>query len=134
MSRRRKTRFEPTVRPGSPLFLTEMIRVAEEEASCELYGLLKRADEKYVTEHAYNNPKFVEDLVRDIALRCNKEDRIRYAFRLCLARNPKVEEITPLVEHTEEEFTRLVAEDGFIEHHRLDRHCLSRYWLRSPRV
>ena len=46
-----------------------MIRVAEEEASCELYGLLKRADEKYVTEHAYNNPKFVEDLVRGVAAR-----------------------------------------------------------------
>ncbi|MFZ9722455.1 MAG: GTP cyclohydrolase, FolE2/MptA family, partial [Burkholderiaceae bacterium] len=35
---------------------------------CELWGLLKRPDEKYVTERAYDNPKFVEDLVRDIAL------------------------------------------------------------------
>jgi GTP cyclohydrolase I len=65
-----------TVRPGTPLYLTEMIRVAEEEASCELYGLLKRADEKYVTEHAYNNPKFVEDLVRGIAARLAADPRV----------------------------------------------------------
>lgn len=47
----------------------DMIRIAEDAASCEVYGLLKRPDEKYVTERAYDNPKFVEDLVRDIALR-----------------------------------------------------------------
>jgi GTP cyclohydrolase I len=45
-----------------------LVRVAEQAASCELWGLLKRPDEKYVTERAYDNPKFVEDLVRDIAL------------------------------------------------------------------
>ena len=53
-----------------------LIRIAEEEASCEVYGLLKRPDEKYVTERAYDNPKFVEDLVRDIALRLMQEKRI----------------------------------------------------------
>ena len=41
--------------------------MVEEQASSQLYGLLKRPDEKYVTEFAYDNPKFVEDLVRDIA-------------------------------------------------------------------
>lgn len=46
-----------------------MIRLVEDEASCELWGLLKRPDEKYVTERAYDNPKFVEDLVRDVAVR-----------------------------------------------------------------
>jgi hypothetical protein len=46
------------------------------EASCELYGLLKRPDEKYVTERAYDNPKFVEDMVRDVAARLNAERRI----------------------------------------------------------
>jgi GTP cyclohydrolase IB len=51
-----------------------LIKVAERAASCELWGLLKRPDEKYVTERAYDNPKFVEDLVRDIALAL-KEDR-----------------------------------------------------------
>jgi GTP cyclohydrolase I len=54
----------------------ELVRLAEEEASCEVFGLLKRVDEKWVTERAYDNPKFVEDLVRDIALRLMKEPRI----------------------------------------------------------
>lgn len=44
-----------------------LIRVIEAQASCELWGLLKRTDEKFVTERAYENPKFVEDLVRDVA-------------------------------------------------------------------
>jgi len=54
----------------------ELVRLAEEEASCEVFGLLKRPDEKWVTERAYDNPKFVEDLVRDIALRLMNEPRI----------------------------------------------------------
>ena len=41
-----------------------------------MYGLLKRPDEKYVTEHAYDNPKFVEDMVRDVAGRLNSDKRI----------------------------------------------------------
>ena len=58
------------------LGLEELARIAEEEASSELYGLLKRSDEKFVTERAYDNPKFVEDLVRDIALRLKRDPRI----------------------------------------------------------
>jgi GTP cyclohydrolase I len=54
----------------------ELIAKIEEQASCELYGLLKRPDEKYVTERAYDNPKFVEDLVRDVAGMLNAESRI----------------------------------------------------------
>ncbi|WP_250473497.1 GTP cyclohydrolase FolE2 [Caballeronia sp. GAFFF1] len=54
----------------------ELVRIAEEEASCELWGLLKRPDEKFVTERAYENPKFVEDFVRDIATRLNADERI----------------------------------------------------------
>lgn len=54
----------------------ELIRIAEEEASCELWGLLKRPDEKFVTERAYENPKFVEDLVRDVAQRLDADARI----------------------------------------------------------
>ncbi|MFN9772696.1 MAG: GTP cyclohydrolase FolE2 [Burkholderiales bacterium] len=50
------------------LSVEALIAVAEGAASCELWGLLKRPDEKYVTERAYDNPKFVEDLVRDVAL------------------------------------------------------------------
>jgi len=56
--------------------LEELVRIAEEQASCEVFGLLKRPDEKWVTERAYDNPKFVEDLVRDIALRLQDEARI----------------------------------------------------------
>jgi GTP cyclohydrolase I len=58
------------------LWMEELIDIAEEEASCELYGILKRPDEKYVTERAYDNPKFVEDLVRDVAKRLNDEERV----------------------------------------------------------
>jgi GTP cyclohydrolase I len=59
------------------MWLEELIDIAEKEASCELYGILKRPDEKYVTERAYDNPKFVEDIVRDVATRCNEDQRIR---------------------------------------------------------
>ncbi|WP_312266284.1 GTP cyclohydrolase FolE2 [Neisseria sp.] len=48
--------------------LDDVIDLVEEQASCQLYGLLKRPDEKYVTERAYENPKFVEDMVRDVAV------------------------------------------------------------------
>ena len=58
------------------LWIEELIELVEAEASCELYGLLKRPDEKYVTERAYDNPKFVEDTVRDVARRLNKEPRV----------------------------------------------------------
>ncbi|MHB8812550.1 MAG: GTP cyclohydrolase FolE2 [Steroidobacteraceae bacterium] len=58
------------------MWIEELIEIAESEASCELYGILKRPDEKYVTERAYDNPKFVEDMVRDVATRLNADDRI----------------------------------------------------------
>lgn len=60
----------------SEMTIEELIKIAERNASCEVYGLLKRTDEKYVTERAYDNPKFVEDLVRDVALSLNQEHRI----------------------------------------------------------
>jgi len=53
--------------PGASLDVHDLIARVEQQASCELYGLLKRVDEKHVTERAYDNPKFVEDLVRDVA-------------------------------------------------------------------
>ncbi len=56
--------------------IEELIANIEAQASCELFGLLKRPDEKYVTEHAYDNPKFVEDLVRDVAGMLNADSRI----------------------------------------------------------
>jgi GTP cyclohydrolase FolE2 len=57
--------------------IEELLGIAERSASCEVYGLLKRADEKFVTERAYNNPKFAEDLVRDVALELNRVPRVR---------------------------------------------------------
>jgi GTP cyclohydrolase I len=58
------------------LEMEELIAIAERSASCEVYGLLKRADEKFVTERAYENPKFAEDLVRDAALELNRDARV----------------------------------------------------------
>jgi GTP cyclohydrolase I len=60
----------------SHIWIEELIELAESEASCELYGILKRPDEKFVTERAYDNPKFVEDMVRDVAVRLNNDERI----------------------------------------------------------
>ena len=65
-----------TVRLRSHMWIEELIEIAESEASCELYGILKRPDEKYVTERAYDNPKFVEDMVRDVATRLNEDERV----------------------------------------------------------
>jgi len=58
------------------LWIEELIDIAEQEASSQLYGILKRPDEKFVTERAYDNPKFVEDIVRDVAVRLNGEPRV----------------------------------------------------------
>jgi len=65
-----------SARLRSHLWIEDLIDIAESCASCELYGILKRPDEKYVTERAYDNPKFVEDMVRDVATRLNAEERI----------------------------------------------------------
>ncbi len=65
------------VRTEGFVWIEEIIDLVEKQASCELYGLLKRPDEKFVTERAYNNPKFVEDMVRDVAGTLNEDDRIR---------------------------------------------------------
>lgn len=65
-----------TVRTNSFIWIEDLVRFAEDNASCELYGLLKRPDEKFVTERAYDNPKFVEDLVRDVAAALNRDERI----------------------------------------------------------
>jgi GTP cyclohydrolase I len=64
------------VRTRGFMWIEELIELVEREASSELYGLLKRPDEKYVTERAYDNPKFVEDLVRDVAKRLNEDERV----------------------------------------------------------
>lgn len=62
---------------AAPMEMYELIEIAEGAASCEVYGVLKRPDEKYVTERAYENPKFAEDLVRDVAVDLNRDARVR---------------------------------------------------------
>ena len=66
-----------SVEADAPISVDEIVRMAEDQASSELYGVLKRVDEKFVTERAYDNPKFVKDLVRDIAAALNRDNRIR---------------------------------------------------------
>ena len=56
-----------TVRPLRFIWLEDLITLVEECGSCQLYALLKRPDEKYVTEEAYANPMFVEDVVRMVS-------------------------------------------------------------------
>lgn len=61
---------------SEPVWIEDLVRIGESQASCELYGLLKRSDEKFITEKAYDNPKFVEDIVRDVAGALNADSRI----------------------------------------------------------
>jgi len=68
--------IEAEIARGASLSVEGLVAIAEAQASCEVYGLLKRPDEKYVTERAYDNPKFVEDLVRDVALALDEDPRI----------------------------------------------------------
>ncbi len=67
-----------SVRMNELVWIEELIDVVEDVASSPLYTLLKREDEKYVTEHAYDNPKFVEDIARDVALRLESDERITW--------------------------------------------------------
>jgi GTP cyclohydrolase I len=64
------------VETKAPVEWQELVRFAEANASSEIWALLKRSDEKWITERAYENPKFVEDLVRDVALALNADTRI----------------------------------------------------------
>lgn len=66
-----------TVALNDFIWIEDIIKMVEAQASSELYSLLKRPDEKYVTELAYDNPKFVEDMVRDIAAVFYKHDRVK---------------------------------------------------------
>ena len=60
------------------IWIEDMIELVEECASCEVYSVLKRVDEKHVTEKAFSNPKFVEDIVRDIAKKLKKDKNITW--------------------------------------------------------
>jgi GTP cyclohydrolase I len=65
-----------SARTNDFVWIEEIVDLVEKQGSSELYGLLKRPDEKFVTERAYDNPKFVEDLVRDVAAVLNLDERI----------------------------------------------------------
>jgi GTP cyclohydrolase IB len=67
-----------SVRFTEIVWIEELIRIVEESASCELYSVLKRPDEKEVTERAYDNPVFVEDLVRNVAVRAKAHPLITW--------------------------------------------------------
>lgn len=60
------------------IWIEDMIGLVEKAASCDVYSVLKRADEKYVTEKGFSNPKFVEDIVRDIALALKADKNITW--------------------------------------------------------
>ncbi len=69
---RLRTRFKKFI------WLEDMIELVEQSASCDVFSILKRVDEKHVTEAAFSNPKFVEDIVRDIAMQLNNDDNITW--------------------------------------------------------
>jgi GTP cyclohydrolase I len=78
-----RSRVTVRVELRQPVEWQELVRFAEDSASSEIWPMLKRSDEKWVTERAYENPKFVEDLVRDIALGLNRDARIgRYVVEV----------------------------------------------------
>lgn len=67
-----------SVRFSQPVWIEDLIELVEASASAELFSLLKRPDEKHVTERAYDNPVFVEDLVRNVALRAKKHGQLTW--------------------------------------------------------
>ena len=71
-----RSHISVTANLNSFLWIEDLIDLVENQASCQLYGLLKRQDEKFVTELAYDNPKFVEDMVRDVATQLRADRRI----------------------------------------------------------
>ncbi len=64
------------VNADQAVLVEELIEMVEGQATAELYGMLKRVDEKFITEKAYDNPKFVEDMVRDVAACLNQDSRV----------------------------------------------------------
>jgi GTP cyclohydrolase I len=63
-------------RPGEIVWIEDLVKLVEDQSSSEIYPLLKREDEKFVTERAYDNPKFVEDVLRDIVSSLRRESHI----------------------------------------------------------
>ncbi|MDO8446405.1 MAG: GTP cyclohydrolase FolE2 [Deltaproteobacteria bacterium] len=73
-----RSKVSVSVRFKKFIWMEDIIRIVEESGSSEVYSLLKRPDEKYVTEHAYDKPMFVEDIVREVASRLTKDRNITW--------------------------------------------------------
>ncbi|MEM1424887.1 MAG: GTP cyclohydrolase, FolE2/MptA family, partial [Planctomycetota bacterium] len=73
--------IEAAVRFTDGVWIEDIVEHLEKAASAPVYSVLKRPDEKYVTEEAYDNPKFVEDIVRDLATSLKNDDRVTW-FRV----------------------------------------------------
>lgn len=70
--------IEARVRTKGMFWIEDLVEIVESAASAQVYSVLKRPDEKFVTEEAYDHPKFVEDIVRDLALMLETNDRITW--------------------------------------------------------
>ncbi|HRQ72447.1 MAG TPA: GTP cyclohydrolase FolE2 [Phycisphaerales bacterium] len=71
-----RCRIEASVRTSAMMWIEDLVELLEQAASAPVFAVLKRPDEKWVTEHAYDNPKFVEDIVRDLALALESDERV----------------------------------------------------------
>ena len=71
-----RCRIEAAVRAEGTLWIEDLVQHLEAAASHPVYAVLKRPDEKFVTEKAFENPKFVEDIIRDLAVMLNEDDRV----------------------------------------------------------
>lgn len=76
-----RSHLTSAVELAGSMSLEEQISISESAASCQLWARLKRSDEKFVTEYAYDHPKFVEDLIRDMAKSLDADDRV-LAYRV----------------------------------------------------
>jgi GTP cyclohydrolase IB len=73
-----RCRIQARVRFEGMLWIEQLVEMLEAAASCPVYAVLKRPDEQHVTERAFENPKFVEDIVRDLALALEGDPRISW--------------------------------------------------------
>lgn len=87
--------------PGKILWLEDLIGLLKDQGSCPVFPVLKREDEKYVTEFAYQNPKFVEDVLRDSVLALRSDSRIKW-FRVEVESYESIHNHSAFASHIEE--------------------------------
>ena len=75
-SQRAMVKVKIRTRPGEFVWIEDLVNLVEAQASSSLYPVLKREDEKFVTEQAYDNPRFVEDMLRDVVIALRNEPRV----------------------------------------------------------